>query len=142
MRLDAVHRGSGSAVLAAMVALFVLEIIWQWSFGPFLPELATPTTNASCGKLGQLGTSQDFLLSVTLWASGSVASLALWNLQSAFDPRYSVRYSITSSARSWMAVDSSTPIAFAVLRLMTSSNFTACSTGRSAGFAPLSILDT
>jgi hydrogenase maturation factor len=41
-----------------------------------------------------------------------------------------------------MAVDSSTPIAFAVLRLMTSSNFAACSTGRSAGFAPLSILDT
>jgi hypothetical protein len=49
-------------------------------------------------------------------------------------------YSITSSARSWIAVDSSTPIALAVLRLMTNSNFTACSTGRSAGFVPLSIL--
>ena len=51
-------------------------------------------------------------------------------------------YSITSSARSCIAVDSSTPIALAVLRLMTSSNFTACSTGRSAGFAPLRILAT
>ena len=29
------------------------------------------------------------------------------------------------------------PICFAVFRLMTSSNFVGCSTGRSAGFAPL-----
>jgi SAM-dependent methyltransferase len=35
-------------------------------------------------------------------------------------------YSITSSARSWSAVDRSTPIALAVLRLITSSNFTGC----------------
>jgi hypothetical protein len=35
-------------------------------------------------------------------------------------------YSITSSARSWIAVDRSTPIASAVLRLITSSNFTGC----------------
>jgi hypothetical protein len=35
-------------------------------------------------------------------------------------------YSITSSARSWIAVDMSTPIALAVLRLMTNSNFEAC----------------
>ena len=34
------------------------------------------------------------------------------------------------------------PRAFAVLRLTTSSNFVGCSTGRSAGFAPLSILPT
>ncbi len=32
--------------------------------------------------------------------------------------------------------------AFAVLRLMTSSNFVGCSTGRSAGLAPLRILST
>ena len=51
-------------------------------------------------------------------------------------------YSITSSARSWIAVDSSTPIALAVFRLMTNSNFVACSSGRSAGFVPLSILAT
>jgi uncharacterized membrane protein YeaQ/YmgE (transglycosylase-associated protein family) len=36
----------------------------------------------------------------------------------------------------------SCPIALAVLRLITSSNVVGCSTGRSAGFAPLSILAT
>ena len=49
-------------------------------------------------------------------------------------------HSITSSARSSTDVGSSTPIAFAVLRLTTSSNFVGCSTGRSAGLAPLRIL--
>src|SRR5262249_51936943 len=34
------------------------------------------------------------------------------------------------------------PICFAVFRLMTNSNFVGCSTGRSAGFAPLRILST
>src|SRR5262245_54336291 len=34
------------------------------------------------------------------------------------------------------------PICFAVLRLMTSSNFVGCSTGRSAGFVPFRILST
>ena len=34
------------------------------------------------------------------------------------------------------------PSALAVLRLMTSSNFVGCSTGRSAGLAPLRILST
>ena len=34
------------------------------------------------------------------------------------------------------------PSAFAVFRLITSSNFVGCSTGRSAGFAPLRILST
>jgi len=35
-----------------------------------------------------------------------------------------------------------TPICLAVLRLITSSNFFGCSTGRSAGLAPFSILST
>ena len=35
-----------------------------------------------------------------------------------------------------------TPRAFAVFRLITSSNFMGCSTGRSAGLAPLKILST
>jgi hypothetical protein len=35
-----------------------------------------------------------------------------------------------------------TPIFFAVFRLITSSNFVGCSTGRSAGLAPFSILST
>ena len=34
------------------------------------------------------------------------------------------------------------PICFAVFRLMMNSNFVGCSTGKSAGFAPLRILST
>src|SRR5215467_2839818 len=45
-------------------------------------------------------------------------------------------HSITLSARSTRAAGTSWPIAFAVLRLMTSSNLVGCSTGESAGFAP------
>jgi hypothetical protein len=51
-------------------------------------------------------------------------------------------YSITSSA-SWSTDrGTSTPIALAVLRLTTSSNFVGCSTGRSPAFAPFAILST
>src|SRR6266508_4489675 len=51
-------------------------------------------------------------------------------------------YSITSSARCCRNKGTSMPIAFAVFRLITSSNFVGCSTGRSAGFVPCNILDT
>ena len=51
-------------------------------------------------------------------------------------------YSITSSARCCRNKGTSTPIAFAVFRLITSSNFVGCSTGRSAGLVPCNILDT
>src|SRR5262249_22602898 len=49
---------------------------------------------------------------------------------------------ITSSARSSSDGGIVRPSAFAVLRLMTNSNFVGCSTGRSAGRAPLRILST
>ena len=52
-----------------------------------------------------------------------------------------ISYSITLSAPSKSEVARFSPSAFAVLRLITNSNFLACSTGRSAGFVPLSILD-
>src|SRR5262249_59707230 len=45
-------------------------------------------------------------------------------------------HSITSSARASRVGGISRPRAFAVLRLMTSSNFVGCSTGKSAGLAP------
>src|SRR5262249_4068177 len=45
-------------------------------------------------------------------------------------------HSITLSARSTRAAGTSWPIAFAVLRLMISSNLVGCSTGESAGFVP------
>jgi hypothetical protein len=49
---------------------------------------------------------------------------------------------ITSSARSSSDCEIVMPSAFAVLRLMPSSNSLGCSTGRSAGLAPLRILST
>jgi len=51
-------------------------------------------------------------------------------------------YSITWSARRRSDCGSVRPRAFAVLRLITRSNFVGCSTGRSAGFAPFRILST
>jgi hypothetical protein len=51
-------------------------------------------------------------------------------------------YSITSSARCWSIQGTSRPSALAVLRLITSSSFVGCSTGRSSGLLPLRILST
>src|SRR5262249_16491797 len=53
-------------------------------------------------------------------------------------PSLAPLHSITSSARTRIPVGNSMPIALATLRLITSSNFDACSTGRSAGLVPLS----
>src|SRR5262249_34053184 len=49
-------------------------------------------------------------------------------------------HSITSSARASSAGGTVRPSALAVLRLIASSNFVGCSTGRSVGFVPLRIL--
>jgi hypothetical protein len=51
-------------------------------------------------------------------------------------------HSITSSARSRIDGGTVKPSALAVLRLMNISNLVGCTTGKSAGFAPLSILAT
>src|SRR3954467_12392038 len=51
-------------------------------------------------------------------------------------------HSITSSARCCKNEGTSMPIAFAVFRLITSSNFVGCSMGKSAGLVPCNILDT
>ena len=53
-----------------------------------------------------------------------------------------VAYSRTSSARARTDGAMVRPRAFAVFMLMTSSNLVACSTGKSAGRAPLRILST
>jgi hypothetical protein len=55
-------------------------------------------------------------------------------------PRTAIIYSITSSARSRNDSGIASPSALAVLRLMTNWYLEACSTGRSAGLAPLRIL--
>src|SRR6266480_2551711 len=49
---------------------------------------------------------------------------------------------ITLSARSSTLGGIVRPICFAVLKLMTNSNFVGCSTGSSAGLAPFKILST
>ena len=49
-------------------------------------------------------------------------------------------YSMTSSARSRMDCGISRPIALAVFKLSTNSNFEACSTGMSDGLVPAKIL--
>src|SRR5262245_3088734 len=51
-------------------------------------------------------------------------------------------HSITSSARASSVSGISSPSILAVSKLMTSSNFVGCSTGRSAGFVPFNILST
>ena len=51
-------------------------------------------------------------------------------------------YSITSSARASNIGGTVMPSALAVLRLITSSYFVACCTGRSAGFSPLRMRST
>src|SRR5262249_48290114 len=48
-------------------------------------------------------------------------------------------HSITSSASESRLSEILTPSAFAVLRLITNSNFVGCNTGRSAGFSPFKI---
>src|SRR6476646_10785289 len=54
----------------------------------------------------------------------------------------SPHYSITSSARAATLEGISSPIVFAVLRLITKMYRVGCSTGRSAGLAPLNMLST
>src|SRR5207248_1981850 len=51
-------------------------------------------------------------------------------------------HSITSSARAITDGGTVRPSVLAALRFTTSSNLIGCSTGRSAGFAPLKILST
>jgi hypothetical protein len=51
-------------------------------------------------------------------------------------------YSITSSARASSMGGTFMPSAFAVLRLITSSNLVDCAIGKSAGFSPLRTLPT
>src|SRR5882724_2448899 len=77
-------------------------------------------------------------------ASGSLGNLTANQHDVPFPPiaDSTPAYSITSSTRAKIESGLANPIAFAVLRLRTMSNFVACSTGRSAGFTPLKILST
>ena len=57
-------------------------------------------------------------------------------------PQHNSCYSITSSVPTSRFYGSVTPRALAVFRFIANSNFVGCSTGRSAGLAPLRILAT
>src|SRR6266404_3151707 len=90
-------------------------------------------------------------LVIVLVFHGEVASVSEWMIGNradriALSRRRNDRgsqcnHSITS-ARSRSDCGIVSPSAFAVLALITSSNFVGCSMGRSPGFAPLSILST
>ena len=60
-------------------------------------------------------------------------------ISSARRPHSTFLYSITSSARTSSDGATASPSALATFRLITSSNFVGCSTGRSAGLVPLRI---
>src|SRR5262249_41339292 len=59
-----------------------------------------------------------------------------------FEPPYRSNHSITSSTRASSVSGTVRPIAFAVLRLITSSYFVGACTERSAGFSPLRMRST
>ena len=85
---------------------------------------------------------------------GRIASLAAENVPFKTDfrnkighnrtraPQQNACYSITSSAMEKTPEGMARPSAFAVLRLMSSSNLVGCCTGNSAGLVPLRILST
>jgi len=83
-------------------------------------------------------------------AGGALAALSISHVDPQMECRVGFRqlrtassgHSITSLAWTSSAAGMSIPSAFAVLRLMTSSYLVGCSTGRSAGLAPLRILST
>jgi hypothetical protein len=88
-----------------------------------------------------------FLCSSSSWHS--VVSRLKWNMQDAapVTDRFHYCVDVVHHSMIWSARRSTdcgivNPSALAVLRLMTSSNFVACCTGRSAGFAPFRILST
>ena len=68
--------------------------------------------------------------------------LHVFSLSRSTCTRTRLSHLITLSARYSTDCGIVSPICFAVLRLMTSSNFIGCSTGRSAGFVPFNILST
>jgi putative ABC transport system substrate-binding protein len=81
-----------------------------------------------------------FQLVINLKTAKSLGLTVPFGLLNAADDRSKQHlYSITSSARVSSECGTSRPSVFAVLRLITNSNLVGCSTGRSAGLAPLRI---
>jgi len=80
---------------------------------------------------GSLQKVSDRSLILLFWIYPGAREVSFLNLPS--------HHSITSSASASNLSGTSSPSAFAVLRLITNSNFVGCMTGRSAGFSPFRI---
>src|SRR5262245_19415130 len=98
--------------------------------------------------MSALGQKQTFAMQQPMSALPRKADMCSANARVCYGPKADScnaakgRYSIISSARACIDGGTLMPSALAVLRLMTSSNFVACTTGNSAGFSPLRTLPT
>ena len=96
------------------------------------PVCCASADEQSAKSMAQSSKDSDFFL--------HVFSLSRSTCHSTLDTRPS--HLITLFARASTSGGIVRPICFAVLRLITNSNFVGCSTGRSAGLAPFRILST
>ena len=87
-------------------------------------------------------TSEAAALAILLWDKPASRSQGCRRRRGAPKDGVPPPHSITSSARASRACESVRPSAFAVLRFSTSSKAVGCSTGKSAGLTPFSILST
>jgi len=102
----------------------------------------TRTACPSRVKLGGQGRSATRLVVPNKQTSAGVGGRSLQCQQETHALQQATPHSITSSARPSTIEGMVRPSAFAVTKLMTSSNLVGCSTGRSLGFAPRRILST
>src|SRR5262249_2711478 len=101
---------------------------------------------AHCQPVGRLAKVHEHCSAMVRARFPKVASLpsgARYSLLAALASSWrTARHSITSSARASTEVGTSRPSVLAVLRLITSANLVACTTGKSDGFAPLRMRPT
>jgi hypothetical protein len=114
-----------------MVKTSTLRPIDEW-------EMALNRSQTQSGSMSHLGQFQKSACANAMSAFLPIATELRTSLEVRFVPQAEVTggYSISLSARSKNAGGTVTPIAFAVLRLITSSNFVGRSTGMSATLSP------
>src|SRR5262245_49852155 len=101
----------------------------------------SPTWIVGSQTMSALGQKQTFALHQHMSALPPIAtSIAFFDMSALGQKRTSRAYSINSSARPISVFGMLIPSAFAVLRLIISSTFADCWTGRSEGFSPFRIL--
>src|SRR5262245_15689265 len=127
---------------------------WRFVFpGPAAKRFGAITARSSAGRRGakEVGALQGQIQALQIELENPSHALALLHPRrerprgraaEQRDELAAPDHSITSSARSRIAVGNVIPKPFAVFRLMTSSNFVGNSAGTSAGLAPRSTLAT